>query len=230
MAVWHEATVLGSHSETNELTSLTLSVGSAEFTRAARLPGQYVKIRLPDKGDAAFAIASAPQNDSSVLELLVKTGSELSDALVALPSGATVFVTLPAGPGFPLEKAFGKNVLLFATGSGISAIRAVIEGIRLNRSAFGDVTLYFGARSPSSFAYADELATWESSDIRVIRTVSQMGHSGWEGLTGHVQAHLDETPTQNAVAFLCGQPEMVAAVSDALVKNGLKRSDIYLNF
>jgi NAD(P)H-flavin reductase len=60
--------------------------------------------------------------------------------------------------------------------------------------------------------------------------VSQPGASGWQGLTGYVQAHLGEQPVEGAVAFLCGQAGMVQEVIQALQARGVPRGDIHLNY
>jgi NAD(P)H-flavin reductase len=144
--------------------------------------------------------------------------------------GARVEVSTPEGKGFPLEKARGHDLLLFATGAGISAIRPVIASVRQERGTYGRVTLYFGARTPSAFAYSDELHEWEAGGVRVVCTVSQPGVSGWQGLTGYVQAHLGEEPLQDVVAFVCGQSEMVQGVMAELRNRGVPKSAIFLNY
>jgi NAD(P)H-flavin reductase len=161
----------------------------------------------------------------------VKEGSPLPDALLHLPLGERVEVSRPEGRGFPLKRALGKDLLLFATGSGISPIRSVIESVRQERGAYGRVTLYFGARTPGAFAYARDFETWERAGIHVVPTVSQPGASGWQGLTGYVQAHLgDEPVAPGTLAFLCGQQEMVQGVFQALRARGLPSSAIFQNF
>ncbi len=163
--------------------------------------------------------------------LLVKEGSALPNALVHLPLGSRVEVSRPEGRGFPLEQVRGNDLLLFATGSGISPIRSVIESIRQQREAYGRVTLYFGARTPGAFAYLRDFETWESARIRVVPTVSQPGASGWQGLTGYVQAHLAEEPVPpGTIAFVCGQREMVEGVVKALKARGLAQGAIHQNF
>jgi NAD(P)H-flavin reductase len=144
-----------------------------------------------------------------------------------------VLARAPEGGGFPLETARGKEVLLFATGSGISSIRSVIESVRRERAAYGEVTLYFGVRTPNAFAYANEFRHWEEAGIRVLRTVSQPGASDWQGLTGYVQAHVAEEHAlgaDGAVAFVCGQSTMVQGVMQALAQRGLPRERIFLNY
>ena len=175
------------------------------------------------------AIASAPAPTGAVFALVVKEGSHAAAPLVRLPPGSPIRVAAPAGPGFPLERAHGKQVLLFATGSGISAIHSLIGALLRDRGRYGEVTLYFGARSPSAFAYRDELEAWERSGIRVVRTISQPDAETWEGTTGYVQAQVGEEALHEAVAFVCGQPEMVEGVRQALLRRGMPEENILLN-
>ncbi|MFP2933690.1 NAD-binding oxidoreductase [Pyxidicoccus sp. 3LG] len=230
MPDWHTAIVKATSPAADGLTDLVLDLQGSPLPGTHERPGQYVRLCLPGLEPGLFAIASPPGPQATEWEFLIKGGSPLPDALVGLEPGARVKVTRPEGKGFPLERARGHDGLLFATGSGISAIRSVIASIRREREAYGNVTLYFGARTPGAFAYWDELHEWEAGGIHVVRTVSQPGASGWQGLTGYVQAHLGEVPVENAVAFLCGQSEMVQGVMAALQARGMPRSHISLNY
>ncbi len=228
MSKWSEAKVTAVHPAAEGLTSLELDLRGTALAGTHRQPGQYVSLSLEGLGAGLFAIASAPHADAR-FEFLIKRGSPLADALRQLQPGSKVRVSLPAGKGFPIAKAEGKNLLLFATGSGISSIRSVIHFVRQDRSDYGRISLYFGARTPTSFAYGRELETWQREGIQVFRIVSQPGESGWKGLTGYIQSHLGELSVENAVAFLSGQPAMVEEVTRALMQRGLPRENIYLN-
>lgn len=227
---WHPVTVAALFPAADALTELTLDLHGSPLVGTHRIPGQYVRLSLPQVGEAHFAIASAPEPGGSRWDFLLKEGSAVPDALVRLPLGSAVWARAPEGEGFPLETARGKDLLLFATGSGISSIHSVIESVRRQRADFGRVTLYFGARTPGAFAYMNKMSHWEDADIRVVRTVSQPGASGWQGLTGYVQAHIAEEPVENAAAFVCGQSSMVEGVMEALAQRGLPRERIHLNY
>lgn len=191
-------------------------------------PGQYALIGLSGMEPQPFAIASAP--GSLAFEFLIKGGSPLPDALIGLPPGAQLLLSPAQGPGFPLERARGRNLVLFATGSGISAIRSTLLAIRNDRDAFGDVTLFFGVRTPGAFAYVDEHGEWENDRIKVIRTVSQPGETGWQGLRGYVQNHITDVGGNDELAFVCGLPQMVDEVRAALLKKGIPASDVFVNY
>ncbi|MCE9672994.1 NAD-binding oxidoreductase [Myxococcus stipitatus] len=230
MSDWHPATVTARTPAADGLTDLVLDIQGTPLVGTHAHPGQYVRLRLPGQEAGLFAIASPPEPQGGRWEFLLKDGSPLPDALIRLPLGAQVQVSAPEGPGFPLERARGHDLLLFATGSGISAIRPVIASVRRERDAFGRVKLYFGARTPGAFAYQDELHAWEDGGIQVVRTVSQPGASGWQGLTGYVQAHLGEEPLHDALAFVCGQAGMVRGVMEALSERGVPATRVFFNY
>jgi len=230
MSDWHPATVTARTPAADGLTDLVLDIQGTPLVGTHAHPGQYVRLRLPGQEAGLFAIASPPEPQGDRWEFLLKDGSPLPDALIRLPLGAQVQVTAPEGQGFPLERARGHDLLLFATGSGISAIRPVIASVRRERDAFGRVKLYFGARTPAAFAYQDELHAWEDGGIQVVRTVSQPGASGWQGLTGYVQAHLGEEPLDDALAFVCGQASMVRGVMEALSERGVPATRVFFNY
>lgn len=230
MTDWHLTTVADVRPAAEDLTELVLDIRGTPLVGTHRAPGQYVRLALPQEEEGVFAIASAPEPFATRWEFLLKSGSPLPEQLMRLRPGDRVQASRPEGRGFPLERARGRPLLLFATGSGISAIRSVIESVRQERAAYGPATLYFGARTPRAFAYEQELRHWEGSGIRVVRTVSQPGASDWQGLTGYVQAHLSEQPIENALAFVCGQSSMVQGVIEALLARGVPREAIHLNF
>lgn len=230
---WQAVTVAALFPAADSLTELALDLRGTSLVGTHRRPGQYVRLALPGVGEGMFAIASAPEPGGTRWDFLLKGGSAVPDALVQLPLGSAVQARAPEGEGFPLEAARGKDLLLFATGSGISSIRSVIESVRRERAAYGEVTLYFGVRTPNAFAYASEFRHWEEAGIRVVRTVSQPGASDWQGLTGYVQAHVAEEHARGAartVAFVCGQSSMVQGVMQALAQRGLPRERIFLNY
>lgn len=228
MTDWKEARVVSIARAADGLVAVRLEV-PAEVAASHVSPGQYVKATAGE-GETFFALASRPHPDGGRIDLLVKLGSPVADAIAGLAAGAALRVTAAQGKGFPLDRAVGRDLVLVATGSGISPIRSVIETIARRRSEFGRVSLHVGARTPSAFAYVDEFSAWRASEIDVYPVVSQPKESGWTGLTGYVQSHLDGVHLKTAIAFLCGQKTMVEAVRKALAEQGMPAESIFLNF
>ncbi|MDQ3266170.1 MAG: NAD-binding oxidoreductase [Myxococcota bacterium] len=230
MGGWYQTRVISTRASAAGLTEVHLDVKGTPLEGAHQRPGQFVRLTLEGKGEGFFAIASSPGADPHRLELLVKAGTPLTEALVSLRPGELVLASKVEGVGFPVERAEGGDVLLFATGSGISPLRSLVGVLLRHRGRFGRLSLFFGVRTPDGFAYTADLELWRRAGMEVVQTVSQPGDSGWEGLTGYVQEHVPTADLSGAAAFLCGQAEMVHGVTDVLIRRGLPRDRIFLNY
>lgn len=224
---FHDAEVARVRPVTDELVAVILRDGEAAGAHA--VPGQFVDVRLSGTGATPFAIASDPSSGDE-LELLVKRGNEVADALFEGGAGLAVEVSAPKGRGFPIDDFEGHDVLLFATGSGISGIRPVVHHVLRRRDRFGRVVVFYGARTEDAFAYVDEIPEWERGGVEVVRVVSRPS-SGWRGRTGWVQSALDDLAPSldHAVACLCGVEAMIESVGTTLARGGLPRSRILTN-
>jgi NAD(P)H-flavin reductase len=224
--------VLDAWDETSSLRGLRLALPPA-LARAHDRPGQIVKVGGGD-GEAFFALASAP-HPAGEAELLVKRGGRVADRLVerARPGG-TVACTAPFGRGFPVEEAEGRDVLLFAAGSGIAPVRAVIQHVARHRPRFNRATLFYGQRRHDEFAYQREHLDWDRSGIRVVLCPSGEGDA-WQGVRGRVQEvaralGFDGARPGEVIAFVAGMTAMVDEVRDTLALAGVPPDRVHANF
>lgn len=191
-------------------------------------PGQYVKV-LPGGGaEGTFALANAP---GSAVELLVKRGAPAGDALAALSEGDELRVTSAIGPGYPVAAHHGRDLVLFAAGSGIAPIRAVVRHVLGSRGDWGRVRVYYGQRHAGEFAYRAEEGRWRDGAVELVRVVSSQGDD-WAGERGHVQQAFARDPGDLAksVFYLCGMKGMVNGVVETLAGLGVDRGRTYLNY
>lgn len=223
------ATVLAAADETRRLRLLALQV-PPEVAASHRIPGQFLRARAaPNTPEAYFAIANPPDGDR--VELLVRRGSAVADALADLRVGGHLEVSPATGPGFPLAESRGKDVLLFATGSGIAPIHAALRAISADRTGYGEVHLFFGVRTRHDFAFTGELDTLAAvKRIRVHRVVSRALDEE-DRFVGYVQERFlsELPPVTDPVAFLAGRPEMVEAATRMLIGAGIPAERIHRN-
>lgn len=217
--------------EAEGLTQLSLRPADGATLAGYTRPGQFVQIKVGEGRPAYFAIANSPAEAqrSGALELLVQDQSGVGAALAALSPGDAVEVSAVIGGGFALERAEGRPLLLFATGSGISPVRAVIEHLP---AGGGPVALYFGARSEARLPWRSTLADWAARGVQVHLSLSQPT-PGWSGHVGYVQslwAEQGHPYAPDAAAVLCGVKGMVTEVSAALLAKGLPQERLLLNF
>lgn len=226
MSGWSQATLTQNEVVGPGLHRLTLDVAS-KVARSFHAPGQYHRVRVPGGDDATFAIASAP--GSVAFEYLIRVVDGVAGRWASLPVGATVDVSLPDGPGFPLEQARGKNLLLIGTGTGFAPLRSVIRTLVPERADYGRVLGAYGVLTPAHLAYRHELASWAEAGVHITPTVTT-GSPEWQGKVGQVQAIVVDLPVDDTLAFLVGQPEMTREVTDLLAAKGLPRERAFLNF
>ncbi|CAH9114701.1 unnamed protein product [Cuscuta europaea] len=202
--------------------------------------GQYLQLRVPDVEKPSFlAIASPPTLSAAkgVFEFLVKTvPGSTAELLCNLQKGDVVELSSVMGKGFeidlisPPEKY--QTVLIFATGSGISPIRSLIEG-GFGADQRSDVRLYYGARNLERMAYQDRFKSWESSGVEVVPVLSKPDDF-WEGERGYVQAAFAKAKklfrAQSTGAVLCGQKPMAEEVTSILIADGVSADKILKNF
>jgi len=196
-------------------------------------PGQLLQLRLPGGEVGHFALATAPASHGQE-ELLLRRGSAPVDELIAaLGPGAQVEVTAPFGPGFPIEAADGRHVLMVATGSGITPLRALLQNLLERRGDLRTVKLFHGQRTADGFPYSKEYQRWREAGLD-LHLVCSRADPTWTGERGYVQDSLGTEIVHHAiagdtVAYLCGVDGMVSAVRDLLLSAKLPPERILLN-
>jgi len=223
--------VLEARDETPSLRAIRVALGPLSGSHG--VPGQVVKVRAP-AGEAYFALASAPSPDGSA-DLLLKRGGKIADEVIsAARPGSTIEVSAPFGKGFPLANAEGRDLLLFAAGSGIAPVRALLQHVIAHRDRFRRVTLFYGQRRGADFAYRGEHLDWERHGVRVVLCPSS-AEEAWPGVRGRVQEvaralGLGGSDPSGSEAYVCGMTAMVNDVKGTLKDAGVPPERVHLNF
>lgn len=194
-----------------------------------------------------FAISCAP-NIQGFFEFLIKE-TEGSAWFTGVVPGDQVLMSPVGGKGFPMsrldpiqfpavpEEEAVKDILLFATGSGIAPIRAAIESQLngLRAPSRRSIKLYYGARYPARMAYMDRFPLWASDKVEVIPVMSRPTEAAdeWTGRTGYIQQALMQdgvaAPRQTGV-LMCGVGGMTKDVKAFLTEQGVPEDRILTNF
>jgi NAD(P)H-flavin reductase len=214
-----------------------LTLDAPHHADAHTIPGQYARLAFEDGVPRPYAIASAPHASSgagsSRFEFLLKVPEERVGPLLALGAGDKVAMSRPQGKGFPVDKAVrGTSLWLFAAGSGIAPLRAVVEHLLPKRAELHELVLLYGVRHAGELAFTSMFGDWAGRGVRVVPTVSKPQPGTWDGKLGRVQDHLPkefEKPA-NVVAFVCGLPEMDRDVAAALLARGVGPGQVHRNW
>lgn len=202
--------------------------------------GQYVEVRHGGPGaDSSestlaanirgyFAIASAP--GERTWDLLVRDSGSMAERLRTLPLGSKVEVSAARGPGFPVESAHERPLMLAATGSGIAAVLSTI-GARIEDGDAHHTYLLYGVRERTDIALASELEAMRGAGVDVAVCLSRE-HVDEPGFyRGYVQdvASRRHWSVAGGMIFAAGNDAMVEGMRKATAELGLRPEDVRLN-
>lgn len=225
--VWHVATVVALHDETETARSITFDVPDW----AGHLAGQHVDVRLtaPDGYSAvrSYSIASAP-NSEKRLELTVERlpDGEVSPYLTQeVAVGDRLELRGPIGGWFVWRAEQTEPVQLIAGGSGIAPLMSMI---RSHESAGGSAPfqLLYSVREPGAVLYRDELQTLSDQDhaARISYAYTRSAPNNWPRPPGRIDAALISKVTWPAsvgpTCYVCGPTSFVESAAGLLVAAG----------
>lgn len=222
---WVPAFVVGTRRETADVVTLRLRTEDREILTGR--PGQFVMVGLP-------AVAAPPISVSRFLpdglELTVRAAGAATAQICALESGDTLALRGPVGRGWPVEEAYGRDVMIITGGIGLAPLRPLLDALLARRDRVARIHLAYGARTPADRLYRDELDELAASGvIDVAQTVDRAGPE-WLGRVGVVTQVIDRVlcACDRTVAFVCGPERMMQATIDVLHERGLSDDRIYV--
>jgi len=189
----------------------------------------------------SFSFARAPSMEAAgeyTFYIRKVEGGALSTWLFAKDrTGAPVTVVGPLGR-FTLESG-SKSIVGIAGGSGMSAIKAILEDAA-QRKIKRDCLFLYGARAQRDLYCQQEIAEIQKKwapkhKFESVMVLSEEPtHSGWAGPRGFVTDYLSKHYLQtgkldikNIEVYFCGPPPMVDAGVHVLAEKGLSRHHIH---
>ena len=188
--------------------------------------GQYLSVKVTNEGDRrSYSLISSP--NEADLGLLIDTGPGGlgSKFFMHASPGEMIEVLLPMGR-FIVREDNERNALFVATGSGIAPMRGMIKEA-LSLSGDRKVKLVWGMRHEDDLFWTD---SWDNLKQKYVNfdyeIVLSQPNDGWKGREGHVGDEL-LGEWSGWEAYVCGNGEVVKAVRDQLVSEGVDENFIY---
>ena len=206
---------------------ITLRLRTDDPTILAGQPGQFVMAALP--GFAAAPISVSRFHDDGC-SLTIRGAGAATRELIALRPGDTLALRGPLGRSWPVDLAVGRDVIIVTGGIGLAPLRPLIDAVLRDRTQFGDVRLFYGARTPADRLFVDELsALGGRTDLTIASTVDRAGPE-WLGRVGVVTSLFEQATWDGAraTAFVCGPERMMEATADVLEDLGVTRDRIWV--
>jgi NAD(P)H-flavin reductase len=193
-------------------------------------PGQFNMLYQFGVGEVPISMSGDPAKHHTLTHTIRAVGA-VTDALQRLSEGSLVGVRGPFGTSWPTVAAEGADVVVLAGGIGLAPLRPLVYHILANRSRFGSVCIFYGARTPDEILFRDELAEWRGRfDLNVEVTVDRAGPD-WLGKVGVVTKLLAKkgfSPTES-VACLCGPEVMMRYAVMSLNELGVENDRIHVS-
>lgn len=192
-------------------------------------PGQFNMLYQHGQGEVPISIAS--DYASGRLIHTTRAVGGVTRGMQRLKKGDVIGLRGPFGSHWPVEEAYGKDLIILTGGMGLPPLRPVIYQVLRERSLFRNVFLLYGARTPLDIVYRPELERWHlQKNIEVLVTVDKPAGQ-WNGEIGVVPGLLSriQVDTTNSLAMMCGPEVMMHFSRLALQKLGMKDEQIYVS-
>jgi NAD(P)H-flavin reductase len=193
-------------------------------------PGQFNMIYAHGVGEVPISMSGGAA-DPSFVRHTIRVVGRVTEVLGRLREGDEVGVRGPYGTGWPVDSARGQDLLFVAGGLGLAPLRPAILEVLANRGDYGDITIIYGARSPSDILFRRELERWRGRfDLKVDAIVDHAGRD-WYGAVGVVTRLVNalDIDADNCVAMLCGPEVMMRFTVRELEQLGLDSSQVWVS-
>jgi len=198
-------------------------------------PGQYMIFHVPhpDKVLRRSYSISTPPSDKRHFEVCVRAvaGGYGSNYVHQLRPGMRLKVEGPHGD-FVLQQKSKKDILMIATGTGMSPIKSMLLHL-LDTKSNRKVRLFFGVRNESDLFYTDLFRGLAAQypKFRYHITLSSADPEKWAGLRGRVTDLVERlvapADAETIEAYLCGGREMIEDCKKRLAAKGLPEDAVH---
>ncbi len=205
------------------------------FTLDARVsasPGQFVMVSLPHVGEAPIAISTL--GDASIA-ITVRDAGKVTGQLFQRNPGDEIFLRGPYGRGFPVDIFEGQPLLVIAGGSGIAAVKPLVEHYLHSRcsSKVKQLDVLVGFRSPKHVLFKADLKRWDKN-FGVVVTVDthEDEDESWFGGVGFVVDFIQTVKNIGPETFVVvtGPPKMMSNSVNELLRHQVAPERIWLSF
>ncbi|OGS27577.1 MAG: oxidoreductase, partial [Elusimicrobia bacterium RIFOXYB2_FULL_48_7] len=174
--------------------------------------GQFIIFNVPGAGESAFTPSSSPSVTDRMEVTIMKVGIN-TQKIHDLRPGDTVGIRGPYGKGYPVEKFYGKEVLILGGGVGMAPLRSLLLTLIGQINKFKRVVLCYGSKTPDDVVYKYLFPEWKKiKGLEIFRSVDKCPESArWDETVGLVTCLLDKVSADknNSAVIVCGPPIMM---------------------
>ncbi len=204
------------------------------FTLDVRVPvapGQFVMVSVPQFGEVPLAVSGF---GSDGIDITVRKVGKVTAGIFQKWPGDELYVRGPYGRGFPADVFENDHLLIIAGGSGLAAVKSLIEhclAVGPDRGRRLDVLV--GFRSPKHVLFKKDLAAW-ARNAHILVTVDRHEDvsESWAGGIGFVVEYVKhvEGITPDTRCIVVGPPLMMRNTIQELIGHRVRQENIWLSF
>jgi anaerobic sulfite reductase subunit B len=188
--------------------------------------GQFVEVSLPGVGEAPLSVSDY---GPGWIEMTIRKVGRLTGAVHGLAPGGSLFVRGPYGRGFPVERFWGRHLVIAAGGTGLAPVKSIMG--RSREMGVKSLTLLAGFKSPADVLFGDLFAAWRSHG-RVQVTVDRDDTGGWSGAVGLITGligGLDLPEPRNTGVIIVGPPVMIKFAAREFFNKGIPAEQVWVS-
>lgn len=215
------------HRETHDTVTLELDAPCGDFRFR---PGQFNMLYAFGVGEAAISMSGDSSDPTRIFHTIRGVGP-VTNALIAMTSGAAIGLRGPFGSNWPIQASRGRDLVIVTGGIGLAPLRPVVLDVLSRRSEYGKVTLLHGVRSQEEHLYAQELETWRRSNAIDVQLAATKAGPGWPWRAGVVTTlfeYLSIDP-QRTLGFICGPDVMIHFALREFGKHGIADDRLFVS-
>jgi len=216
--------------ETHDVASFSLSLVDGANKPFHFKPGQFNMLYVHGVGEAPISISSDPGAGSRIVHTVRFVGN-VTNAMARLKSGDIIGLRGPFGSHWPVESAYGNDLIFVAGGIGLAPLRPALYRVFAERKRYGNVTLMIGARTPGDLLFTGEYDTWRSQHNCDVRVTIDRRAPGWTGHVGVVTTLFRDFALNPGYtnAYICGPEIMMQFALIELLKKGVPEQRLFVS-
>jgi anaerobic sulfite reductase subunit B len=189
--------------------------------------GQFFQLSIPKQGEAPISVSA---KGAGWVEFTIRKVGRLTGGVFGLDAGDTLFMRGPYGNWWPIEEFRNKDLLIIAGGTGLAAVRSMLNHFHDQKEELRSLTFIVGFRDIDNVLFTEDLKRFKQS-FRTICTLDNGSAEGFE--TGMVTAHIAKVPFKEFGDYnvaLVGPPLMLRFAVAECLKNGVEEGKIWVSF
>jgi len=188
--------------------------------------GQFYVLSIPKIGEAPISVSSRGEG---YLEFTIRKVGRLTEGIFGLGAGDTIFMRGPYGNAFPVEDFKGRDLVVIAGGTGLAAVRSMLQHFYANPGEVRSLTLIAGFRNKDSVLFREDLERFKER----FKTIYCLDDTEAEGFKkGLVTEYIRDVPFSAFSDYnvvIVGPPEMISFSAKECLMRGADEGRIWVS-